>query len=65
MYPKLKWRILQVAKNQYRFAHRIGRSESWVSELIHGRRTPTQEERGLLKRHLDVEDLDELFSEEW
>jgi transcriptional regulator with XRE-family HTH domain len=46
-YPKLKIKIVESEKfrNQSEFAFYVGTHEGRISQIIHGRRLPTQQER--------------------
>lgn len=56
MYPNLKLRIFKLGLRQNQMARELKLCESQLSKIINGYREPTETERALLARYLDVEE---------
>lgn len=56
MLLRLKARIILRYGKQSRFAVSCGKGEQWISRIITGRQKPTDEDKALLTRKLELED---------
>ena len=62
MNKKLKIKIIEKFDTQTNFARKCGHGDNWVSRIITGRQVPTDQEKGLIARELDIKDLDSYLS---
>ena len=53
--------LLSEFRSQRRFCVEIRKSDNWLSEIIRGRRDPSEAERKLIADTLKVEVSDQLF----
>ena len=61
--PVAVWELLdQLGITQQELARRSGISEGYLSQLMHGRRSPSVRTQGRLQQALGVSDWDRLFS---
>lgn len=56
MYPNLKIQIFKLGLQQTRLARLVGMDESILSRIIHGHREPSETQRKLLARYLQVDE---------
>ena len=60
----LKVRILWVYGRQRKFARAIGVSDFWLSQVVNGKKDPSDEMKMVIGEKLGVEDIEGLFVKE-
>lgn len=56
MYPNLKLHLFRLGIHQNYLAKQVGIDETALSKIIHGYREPSEQQRRLLARYLDVDE---------
>ena len=59
---KLKFRIIERYGTQSRFAMACNRNDNWISRIITGRQAPSEIEKQLIAKLLEIEDIDYYLS---
>jgi len=62
MLTKLKIRIIERYHTQARFAAAAGRGENWLSRIVQERDTPSDKDKALICRKLQIQNPEEYFS---
>lgn len=60
---QLKMKIFETYRNQVSFAKECGRNENWLSRVITGRQAPNDQEKEIMARLLQIENIDDYLTD--